>query len=99
MILMTDTVTIWKPNGVGYTRVVVPNCRCEYTRSASTAAVGDNPDPRVTCYFERDPQIEPGAYVSAGEYLEDEPPAEAVRISTVRTYTLGGRFHHVKAQG
>lgn len=95
--LWGQRATFWRRSGDGWERHVSRGCRVEAASSSSTAAVGPDASPTLTVYIPGEaPFAEPGGYCVAGERGGDEPPAGALRVGTVRPYTLGGLPHHVE---
>lgn len=101
-MIAVETVTVWhrRAEGIdraGWERETLPGC-CKLELSGGARA--SNPQAQVedaaTLYSFADSPIAPGDMVCAGERMEDEPPACALRAAKVARKALSGCFHHLE---
>ena len=96
--MWSDTVTIYRETGGKVERIVVPSCRFEPEMEISQNILGDGR--RVKCFLAvpGGVALRPGDRVIGGEG-PDLPPADTVRLTTVRPRYLHGSLHHTEALG
>ena len=102
-MIADETVTVWHRVRVdidhaGWERTVVDGCRFEGKRGAGASNPQARVDDSASLYVFRDSPIGEGDMVAEGTQDGNEPPAGALRVTSVRIWPLHGRFHHMEVE-
>lgn len=96
MAMGWDTVTIWRREAGGWSRVVATGVRVEDASSSTETLVGPSASSGLKVYFFRDPGARPGDYIAVGAVDGAEPAESARLVQRVAPWTLRHRYHHTE---